>query len=355
MAMREVDPIGQAIIATEREIAGEAWGTEEPVLDETGDRTNEEMGEGLEGQHEPDDDDEAAEGDEAEGAEESETEEGEAEAQAEGETEAAAQAGDKGKPTEPEGRVPPGRLREQTERARAAEERAAKLEADLAAVQTKSQQEIVALNAKFDQAMALLTRQAPPARVAEEPKPVVVPDFFEDPAAFIAHQIKPVLDTVSQLQNAIPAQRLETSMAIAHGKHGDTFAKAYEAVNQLNPQNPEDRATVRRIYDSPNPGEALIAWHKRNETLREVGDDPAKYRERIEAQAREKLMNDPEFRKTLLEGLRAEASTGENGQPRTVTRLPKSLNGAVGGNLRVAAEVDQFDGSDQGIAEAAWR
>jgi hypothetical protein len=144
-------------------------------------------------------------------------------------------------------------------------------------------------------------------------------------------------------------------MAMAHNKHGDAFAKAYESVSKLNPQNPDDRATVQRIYSSPNPGEALVSWHKRTETLRRVGDDPDKYEKDIEARVRETLMKDPEFRKTLIEGARAEASVGEDGKPRTVLRLPKSLNGAVGGNRRADADVDQNDGSDQAIAESAWR
>src|ERR1700743_1312787 len=125
MAIREIDPIGQAIIATEKEIAGAAWGDEEPVLDETGDRTIEEMGEGLEGQHEPDDDE--TEGEESAEASESEEGEGEAdeEAEGEGETEKAAKARDKEKPAEvvadSRDRVPAKRLREQTERTRAIE------------------------------------------------------------------------------------------------------------------------------------------------------------------------------------------------------------------------------------------
>lgn len=357
MAMREVDAIddaaiSRAIIATDKEIAGAAWDQEDVTHDESGDRTVEQMGEGLEGQHDPDDDDEA-EGEDAGDASESEDdEEGEAEPDEVKEPEGEAKP-DKKTEGEKEGRVPSGRVREATERARAAE---AERDALKAAADT-SKQEYKSLADKLDLALRQIDdlrrtpqKEAKPAD-AGEPKS---PDFFEDPAGFIAGQTKPLLDTVGQLQQQLAAQRVETSMAIAHSRHGETFAKAFEAVGKLNPQNPDDRAIVQRIYSDPSPGEALVAWHKRTETLREVGDDPVKYREKIEKEARERLAQDPEFRKSLIEGLRAEASRGEDGKPNTTVRLPKSLNGAAGGNRR-DADVSVYDDNDQAIAASAWR
>ena len=58
MANREDDILRDAIRGTEREIFGEAFGNDEPVLDETGDRSLEQMGTGLEGQIEPEEDEE---------------------------------------------------------------------------------------------------------------------------------------------------------------------------------------------------------------------------------------------------------------------------------------------------------
>ena len=120
----ELDVLETAIIETEREIAAEAWDKEAVELDNDGDRTMESLGEGLEGQHEADEGEEA----ESETGEEGEGETGEAgEAQAKPgedgkpkpEEAAAAKPGEK--PGEkPEGRVPSGKLREANERARAA-------------------------------------------------------------------------------------------------------------------------------------------------------------------------------------------------------------------------------------------
>ena len=48
-----------AIIGTEKEVFSEAFGKDDLTLDETGDRSIEGMGDGLEGQHEPDDEEDA--------------------------------------------------------------------------------------------------------------------------------------------------------------------------------------------------------------------------------------------------------------------------------------------------------
>lgn len=357
MATRVIDPIGQAITATEKEIAASAWGNEEPVLDETGDRTVETMGEGLEGQHEPDDDDGETEGEESEVETESDDGEGEGDEEAEGEVEAAGdKPADKAKP-EPEiapdsrDRVPAKRLREQTERTRAVEaERDAARQA-LEAERAESKRQFDALNARMEQlARSMQTPPKPAEPAATDTK---VPDFFEDPAGFLAAQTKPLTDTVGQLREQLAAQRVETSMALAHSKHGDAFAKAFEAVGKLNPQSPDDRAIVQRIYANPNPGEALVAWHKRNETLRRVGDDPDKYEKDIETRVREAILKDPAIRKQIIEDARAEASAGADGKPNTTVRLPRSLNGAAGGNRRDAV-APIFDDNDSAIAAAAW-
>lgn len=365
MAMREVDLIGQAMIATEKEIAGSAWGNEEPVLDETGSRQLETMGDGLEGQHEPDDEDDETEGEEAEGKSESEEGEGQAEGEqqeAEGETNPDAAKADAGK-DKPEAaevvpdsrdRVPAKRLREQTERTRVVEAERDELRKQLAEREQKFATDLAALNGRFDQLAATMRQPATPADTEPKPTEQKAPDFFEDPAGFLAAQTKPLTEQVGRLQQQLVAQRVETSMEIAHSKHGDAFAKAFDAVQKLDPQNPDDQMTVRRIYGSPNPGEALVAWHKRNEALRVVGDDPSAYAEKVRAETRDALMKDPEFRKSLLDSLRAEASQGADGKPNTITRLPRSLNGAAGGNRREASDT-MLDGSDQAIAESAWR
>ena len=295
---REDDIISEAIIATEKEIAGAAWGEEDPeAADDSGDRSLEDMGEGLEGQHEPEDP-EDAEGDEPEGDEESEGETAETEAAL---AAAAAAKGKDGKPeespdgrTQHGGRVPSHEYRKVAERARTAEAERDALKAQI----EKSKGDTTSLTERLDLVMREITalKTAPrnePAKPVEPAKTEVIPDIFEDPKGFAEHLTKGFHTELQKRDAQMANQRLETSMAIAHAVHKDTFEKAFDAVKKLDPQNPDDRMTVQRIQSSPNPGEALVNWHKRQQTFAEVGDDPIKYRERVAQETRDALMKDP--------------------------------------------------------------
>lgn len=352
--IREVDAISDAIIATEKEIAGAAFDQEDTdALDETGDRSHEDIGGGLEGQHELEDDEEP-DGEAADGEAESD---GDGDGEAEGETGKA--DGDKGKQgegelkpprTEPEGgRVPSGKLRDANERARTAE-------AERDAVKGQ----LTTFSDKLDQAMRriddLSRAPRPEPKAAEPPAPKEAPDIFENPKGFIEHLTGMFQSELSKRDEKLEETRVETSMAIAHATNKDVFEKAFEAINKLNPQNPDDRVTVQRIYKSSNPGEALVNWHKRNETLTRVGNDPAAYEERIRTETRQALLKDPEFRKQLIADLRGEAAQGDDGTPRTTTRLPRSLARAPGSNLGTGSnDARDTDDTDQAVAASAWR
>jgi hypothetical protein len=344
MANSENDIIKAAMRATDREIFSEAFGNDEPVLDETGDRSLEEMGTGLEGQIEPDEDEEP----EAEEAvAETEGKDDDAGKKAEEEA-AAAKAEADAKVDEPKGRVPAGRLREETKRAQAAEAALAEAKARIAEAETARKKDIDALTARFDGVLAALNKQQQPAPAkAEADKPAGPPDLFEDPKAFADYVANASRTQLEQVRGQMDAQRVEFSLSTAHQKHGDVFAKAFETVTRLDPNVQENKDLVQRMWRSPNPGEALVQWHKRNEALREVGDDPSAYKAKIAEETRKALASDPEFRKQILEGLREEAATGDDGRPRNLTRLPASLNRASGGNhLR-------SDGADRDDSNAA--
>jgi hypothetical protein len=349
MAKESSDPITAAMIATENEIAGFAWGVEDTdPADPTGDRSLEGMGDGLEGQHEPDEGEEP-EGDEPE---DGEGDEPVVEPKPEvvepkpGEQQPIARA-------DTQGLVPSRKLREAGERARALEvERdALKAAMDKRDADTKAQ-----LDLMMRELAVLKTAPRDPVKPMEATKPEVIPDIFEDPTGFAKHLQKGFQDELARRDAQLSNLRVENSMAIAHKFHKDAFEKAWSAVNALNPQDPDARQTVQRIMASPDPGEALVNWHKRNETLAIVGDDPTKFVEKTRAELRESLLKDPEFRKQLLAEMRGEATNGADGQARNVTRLPRSL-AAVGGSNGGVDRIDPnaFDGSPQAIAESAWK
>jgi hypothetical protein len=182
----------------------------------------------------------------------------------------------------------------------------------------------------------------------------VPPDIFENPTGFTDHFAKGIDAKLQPIIEQLAQQRVETSMAIAHAIHRETFSKAFEGVQKLDPRNPDDQMTVRRIYSSPNPGEALVQWHKRAEDSRVIGQDglEAYVQRRIDA-AMEAKVKDPEFLKQTIEDAHAEASGADGGRRNTITRLPRSLNGAAGSN-RGVDRIDNDD-SDRAVADSAWR
>jgi hypothetical protein len=380
MATHEVDLIRDAIASTEKEIFGEAWGQEAPEHDDTGDRSIEQMGEGLEGQHEPPEDEEEADadsGDEeeaAEGEDDAADDDGEpddAEEPSDSDEEAEeteASEPPEAKPPEakpedrPQGRVPAGRLREQTERAERAE-------AALRAMQDAQRSEIDGLKRQFDGLVTALQhgRQGAPLggpqgapqgmpQGAPQP-PDRPPDVFENPQGYTDYLIQRQDRANAETRQLMATVRFQTAMDIARGMHGDKFTKAWDAVNKLDARNPEDLSVAQRIFNAADPGGELLRWHARTETLRVVGDDPDKYRQTITNEVREAMRSDPEFRKQFLDDLRAEAAGEQPSKPaRHITRLPKSLNGATGqGTIREKADPDLYDNSEQSVFNSAWR
>lgn len=352
MAFTDDDAITQAMIETEKEVAGFAWDQEDTeALDAAGDQTLEDMGDGLEGQHEPDEDDDGEGGEDGEGDEGQEGETGE---ELEEELEEKPKAEPKPEPqAQKPGRtdIPPGRLREANEARRAAE---AERDALKAALEKSNAESKAQLDLVMREIAALKTA---PRGKTEPVEPVVesVPDIFEDPQGFAEHLQKGFQSELAKRDQRLETMRVESSMALAHALHKETFEKAFGEINKLDPANSDVRATVQRIWASPNPGEALVAWHKRNEALARVGDDPSAYEERIRSETRAALLKDPEFRKQLLADLRGEAIEPD-GQVRTQTRLPRSLARAGGSNVQTSRPgPDAFDNSDQAVADAAWR
>jgi hypothetical protein len=342
MATTEVDAITDAIIETEREIAGEAWGQEDTERDASGDQSLEDMGEGLEGEHQPEEEDEPDE--ESEGEDETEGEE---------EPAIAAKPEEPKKPEpEPTGRVPAGKLREANEARRVAEAKILELEASLA-----KGNDTKALSDKLELAMReIAALKAPRVEQKPEPERAKRPDLFEDPDGAISFVEQGLRSQIDPLSKRIDEVRVQTSMMIAEEVHGEAFTKAFAELIKLPQNDPQSQLIVKRIVEAPNPGRAVLNWHKQQETLARVESDPTANEARIRDETRKALMADPEFKKQLIAELRGDAARGENGQPRTVTRLPRSLNGAAGSNIGVTrGDPRGDDDSDQGIAESAWR
>jgi hypothetical protein len=190
--------------------------------------------------------------------------------------------------------IPSWRLREETERARAAEMRAAELE-----------RKIAELSAKI----------APAQR----------PDLYENPDGFVQETAKPLLEPIEQRLQQIEQERRREieyfSQREAMREFGAESVKAaYDAMMEANrANNPDSLAVYHRMMNgSLDPYGDMVRWYKREIALREVGTDLDAYRKRIIEEA---LAKDPDVRRRAIELARAEAM-----QPgRTVTQAQKPV------------------------------
>jgi len=364
MSEREISPLedkllGQAVANTESEIFRSAMDQADPDDADEGDRSAEELGDGLEGQHEAEvaedgDEDDAEEGSEAEA-------DADGEEDRERDADGRFKANDRKTPeqVEDKGRmVPRSRLTEEANKRREIEE-ARKSD------QERYQADLAALNRRLDELIARPV--APPVAAKVEPVvPATKPDMFSDPEGYekwVLDQAR--VNATTEATQVFTQRFVEASMADAHEANGEDFVKAYEDLTGINPvtqqvvrqvdrNDPVIKAEVARVLNAPNPGRALMARYRQQATLREVGPDPVKYREQVRNSEREALMKDPEFRKQILAELRAEAATADNGRPRSVTRFPKSLTDVSGGQSAQLRDPSDYDNSEEGVFEGVW-
>lgn len=173
-------------------------------------------------------------------------------------------------------------------------------------------------------------------------KPAEVPDVFADPNAYTQH-----LQTA--FQSTVQEVKLDFDLQLAEVRHGDTFKQAWESfLGEVGTgQNPQ---LYHRVMNARSPGEAIVGWFKQEQVLREVGNDPAAYRQKLQ----DDLLKDPAFIAKALEQARGQAAGAPNGssRPQNVTRLP-SLNRAP--SAASAHDADDGDDSEEAVFAAGRR
>lgn len=198
-------------------------------------------------------------------------------------------------PPTPEPAIPPSRLREEAEARRAAEREAAELRGRLAAFEA---------------------RQQPQPQQVQQTK-----DFWEEPDEYFKNLINPVQQT---LQSELQQQREVFSKMLAEQIHGkDTVDAAYQAFAQQFQANPNAFAgQYHQFMRSENPYGALVGWHKQQQVLQEVGNDPTAYRARLLADA----LKDPEHLKAALAHAQSTAQQSGNTIAKPAVSSLPSLN-----------------------------
>jgi hypothetical protein len=178
-----------------------------------------------------------------------------------------------------------------------------------------------ALQRELDQ----LRQQMQPQK---QPEPV--PDQFANPEAYNQYWEQRIAAQQQSVDERFRQQEANFSLRLAHMQHGEVFEKAYQAL-----LDGGDKAAAQAVANSPNPGQTLVDWYKREQVIAQVGTNPEEYVQK----KLEEALSDPEFLAKALERARGVAST----QP-TQIKLPPSLNKAASAS-RSDDTSDMSDGS----------
>jgi len=253
--------------------------------------------------------------------------EAEPQTQVEAPVEAAAQEPEAAQQQEPpkedeRGGVPAWRLREIREARDAERARAEKAEADARAAAAQAaqlQQYLVAMQQQIHQL------QNPP----KQPEPV---NLFEDPDAFVGTVEQKLAALEQNFQRQRRQDRLEMNLALTNRLHPEEFPVALEEFYREADRNP---ALKHRVFSVTDHGAEILAWHREQKTLKEIGGDPTSYVQRKLDEA----LKDPAFLAKALEAARAQAGgqpvvsptpAQPAARPNTVTQLPPSLRSVPG-------------------------
>lgn len=170
--------------------------------------------------------------------------------------------------------------------------------------------------AEFRRANETLSRQVtellqrvPVPKVEQPPKP----DIFENPDQFVRQSVGEFVNPLEQKFGQFIEHFSKSNAIKAHGEDGLT--EAFRALDQAALSgNPEAIRTVSAVKQSMDPYGDIVSWHKRQKAQAEIGDDPAAYKAKLEAEIREKLL--------------AEINGGEQQQAKPTPVMPSNIAGA---------------------------
>lgn len=215
-----------------------------------------------------------------------------------------------------EAHIPSWRLREQTERAEAAERRAQQMQSDF--------------ERRFNELQSRLPK----------PEPQAAPDVFENPDGFLQHGVNRAIDPV---KSEIGQLREFYSRKEATREHGEEKVKAaYDAIAQgMQSRDPEVVATYQRAMQSMDPYGEIVKWHQQKTIYSQIGNDPeAWFNKQLEERSK-----DPAFQAKLL-GQAQQQVKNPSGTVANIVKLPPSLSkvgAATTGSNDDLSDAELFD------------
>lgn len=177
---------------------------------------------------------------------------------------------------------------------------------------------------------------------AQPKEPAKAPEFWEQPENSIDYRVQ---QAVAPLQQALQQQAEMFSRTRAEDKYGaDAVQAAFEDLAGRMQQGDQfARFDYQRIMSSPHPYGMMVEMHRERATLREIGNDPAAYKERLAGD----LLKDPTFLAKALEAARAQAQPGTvvnlaPARPKPAT-LPSVSNMGSAGTIAAGTEDESDD------------
>lgn len=147
----------------------------------------------------------------------------------------------------------------------------------------------------------------PKQEQAEQVDPIDA--FFKDPNAAAVSAVTPQFQ---QIQQTLQAIAKDTAITRFTEEAVDTAEKAFLSAMNSKSLDPAD---YHKVVNSPNRYAAAVQWHKQQLAKQEIGDDPAAYRAKLEAEILAK------------HGLTAEGAAAEVQTQRPAV-MPSNLTGA---------------------------
>lgn len=148
---------------------------------------------------------------------------------------------------------------------------------------TSLRQEIADRDAAWERRIASLIEASRPQ---QQPQAKIDPvdRVLTDPTGLVRDEVSPQFSQINQTLLAFAKDNAITRFTEESVNEAEAaFIAAYQG-GKL------DQADYQKVVGSPNRYAAAVQWHKRQQAQAEIGDDPVKYREKIEAEIREKVL-----------------------------------------------------------------
>lgn len=137
-------------------------------------------------------------------------------------------------------------------------------------------------NAAFERRMAQLVEAVTPRQAQAPP-----PDFFDNPEAATRHEVaQTVSPEFERINRTLHSFARDNAIGRFDEGKVNEAEQAFIGALQAGRLDPAD---YRRVLNSPNRYAEAVRWHQRQIATAEIGDDPAAFKARVEAELREKI------------------------------------------------------------------